>query len=878
MKRLLCLIVAVFGLARPAHGYIDAAPTLGRLLNDSTNVVVLRVEKVSRDRRAIIFSKVADLKGKHPGERIKHRIDGGLHPRESKVVQDWAEPGKIAVCFQTGREAVTCIGPYWYQSAAQDDEWWSMVRGRWDLALAYLGSAERLREHVTAMLAGREVVITAIRLDEHGAKTYQAVYSKNLAPGTPRPVWRLRASLNMPGTVEEAANDRTVVGFGAGDAEDVPPLARALRDPEAKAAARAAAADDLARIGRTARAAVPALREALQDPDRFVRVRAAAALAQIDPRNGDALPTLIAMMKDADAPIRRAAVEAAGNLGPKAKSAVGELLRAARDDDPAVRWAAVEALGRVGPEAKAAVPLLTEALRDAALRVIAADALGGIGPAAAAAAPALTRALGEADPNLRWTAATALVRTKDPSAPETAAPVFVEALKSNDPRTRWDGVWYLEQLGPQAKGQVPALTALVKDGDPRVRGAALAALEKVGPEGGEALPALVEALKDGDPRVRLAAAQAVIVVGEGQTAAPDAAAVLAEALRKSDPRDRAYIQWYLWQAQPQDKVALPALIALLRDADAGVRSIALTGLQQLSTEAEVDAALPAISELLKDQDRGVRLAAAEALWQISEDAGPAVPVLVEALEDKDDRLRSHAARILGEVGTAARAALPALRAVLADKGAGAAVRIAAAEAVWRINADVRAAVPVLIEALKSKDDQRRSHAASVLREIGAAAVDAAPALRELLEEDTIDSAVRLSAAEALWQITHDVRTAMPVLIETLQNDEKDARIEAAAILEKIGPAAKDAVPALGEALNDPDEEVRSAAARALKAVDPLPMEPAGDGQPGTVAGLDRKVVLWVVVGAGFLLTPLAGWFLVRSRRQTPLTDTPTISQ
>jgi hypothetical protein len=239
VKRFLCLTIAVFGLARPAHGYIDAAPTLGRLLSDSTNVVVLRVKKVSKDRHAIIYSKVADLKGRYSGKRIKHRLEGGLHPREGKGILDWAEPGKVAVFFSTGRVGVTCIGPYWYESAAQNDEWWSLTRGRSELSLAYFGSAERLREHVVAMLAGREVTITAVRLDQHYAATYEAIYFKNLAPGAAHSLWRLRASLTMPGKVEEAA-DFNVVGLGAGEAEDVPPLVRALGDPQPWARAAAA--------------------------------------------------------------------------------------------------------------------------------------------------------------------------------------------------------------------------------------------------------------------------------------------------------------------------------------------------------------------------------------------------------------------------------------------------------------------------------------------------------------------------------------------------------------------------------------------------------------------------------------------------------------
>ena len=53
---------------------------------------------------------------------------------------------------------------------------------------------------------------------------------------------------------------------------------------------RRLAAHALAEIGRAAREAVPALTEALRDPESFVRVWAAAALARVQPENPDAIP------------------------------------------------------------------------------------------------------------------------------------------------------------------------------------------------------------------------------------------------------------------------------------------------------------------------------------------------------------------------------------------------------------------------------------------------------------------------------------------------------------------------------------------------------------------------------------------------------------
>jgi HEAT repeat protein len=69
------------------------------------------------------------------------------------------------------------------------------------------------------------------------------------------------------------------MGEGARDA--VPALIEALADPEP--GVRDAVATALGALGRTAKLAVPFLAEALHDPNRFVRQAAAVALEQIDP-------------------------------------------------------------------------------------------------------------------------------------------------------------------------------------------------------------------------------------------------------------------------------------------------------------------------------------------------------------------------------------------------------------------------------------------------------------------------------------------------------------------------------------------------------------------------------------------------------------------
>jgi hypothetical protein len=115
MLRLSLGTIVLLVMTAPALAYVDASPTLGTVINDSESITVLQVEKVSSEKRVIIYRKVADLKGTYPAEQIKHAITDGAHPREPRRILDWARPGKIAICFHNGKVAQTCIGSYWYE-------------------------------------------------------------------------------------------------------------------------------------------------------------------------------------------------------------------------------------------------------------------------------------------------------------------------------------------------------------------------------------------------------------------------------------------------------------------------------------------------------------------------------------------------------------------------------------------------------------------------------------------------------------------------------------------------------------------------------------------------------------------------------------------
>jgi HEAT repeat protein len=203
--------------------------------------------------------------------------------------------------------------------------------------------------------------------------------------------------------------------------------------------------------------AVPVLIRAVEKGSASVRLEAIRALAQIQPPAPETITTLSQAMRDTDPAIQRAAAAALGDLG-----AVSVLAQALKDPDKDVRRNAVRPLRRVvirdrsssDPAAtKAVVAALADALKDPdrEVRRAAASSLGALGPAAADAIPGLAATTMDSDPSVRNATIEALGRMGSPAA----VPVLVQVLK--DPKTASLAVRALGNMGPTARGAIPAL-------------------------------------------------------------------------------------------------------------------------------------------------------------------------------------------------------------------------------------------------------------------------------------------------------------------------------------------------------------------------------------------------------------------------------------
>src|SRR5262249_2122560 len=101
MQRHSCFVLLAFALtvvcafswmAQTTLAYVEAPMSLGAVVAQSTNVVLMRVETVDKEKNIIVYRKIRDIKGKHAQEVIKHNIGrGGLRPNEWKPQMDWAD-------------------------------------------------------------------------------------------------------------------------------------------------------------------------------------------------------------------------------------------------------------------------------------------------------------------------------------------------------------------------------------------------------------------------------------------------------------------------------------------------------------------------------------------------------------------------------------------------------------------------------------------------------------------------------------------------------------------------------------------------------------------------------------------------------------------
>lgn len=383
--------------------------------------------------------------------------------------------------------------------------------------------------------------------------------------------------------------------------------------------------------------------------------------------------------------------------------------------------------------------------------------------------------------------------TVEDSEKGRAVAAHLRALTSSDYQTRDQAEAALAAIGPEA---VPFLIAALDERPTALETALLRLNRRIG------FPRIEVS---STPQLRVRAAEQLARLAPHD---PSAVPALVRAFTDDHSTVVSEAQRSLRRIGAQR--AVPKLLHALSKRDARTRRCAAEVLRDFGSKASD--ATPELLELLTDRSEGVRVEAAHALATVGGRA--AVPRLTRALGDKSPSVRAAAANALATLGPEAASACGELHQRLKDKHSD--VRVACAKAVWMIQRDAGAAVPVLVAALQEPVSWE---AALVLARIGPSASNAVPALIERLKREKVPRPLRETcvAALALGQIG---AASVPALIPILGHSDPRVRTSAALALGYVGAPAAPATLQLVKLLNDPDGDVRRAATLSLGTIDP----------------------------------------------------------
>jgi len=625
-------------------------------------------------------------------------------------------------------------------------------------------------------------------------------------------------------------------------------------------------------IGPQARKAVPALAQALSDPDLELRCRAAEALWEIEARPERLIPTLIALIEATEeyAPegalwwdlsyIRCRAAAVLGKIGPEARQAVPALIKAIEGGDSILSGSAIDALAEMGLEAKKAVPTMVEHLGDQRAATVFAMphgihyvgetawiALGKMNPDAV---NPLTGALTHKDKNVRMRAALALHDLGPQAKPAVGA--LIAALKDPDEEVRRYAARALGAIGPEAQAAIPVVIEAIDDREWVVRMEAAPALVRIDAKSPQAVAAIRKALSDADANVQASAVEAIGVLGAdakpfvphaarllgsreqhataygsfhalAQTAADalaklgpearEAAPALVEVLQEDRDRPtRGTVVEALVRIGPAAKGVLPDLLRVCRD-------IPEAALAVLYIDPQNDKVLPhLIAALERSEGRSVSDEVVRALAILGRRGKPSLPLLVKRFENGDVRDRKLVGWALIQIDPRDSSEFETfLEALKAEVWGWVLPGLPDDEwqlALARLGPRIPRVAEAFAAALQKGGDVAHG-AAEALGRIGPLSAPAAPAIVEHLDERRDEN--RRPLVTALARIGP---AGLRHVVPALKDERTWVAVGATEVLAEMGKEAAPAIPALTEALLHPRVRVRAAAAAALGKLGP----------------------------------------------------------
>lgn len=809
-----------------AHdGVLPCLPALVEIANNST-----------RENRLIALDLISGF-GPH-GKSAANRLRGSLQDKDTRL--RIAAANAILSLEKKNEAAVTALGEALHSELAVD---------RRDAAQMLVQHGVAAKGAVRELIAAADDADPEVRLEAVRAlgvvtptRSDQviAVLRKRLADELPR----IRgAAAEALWNLDEPADELMAVLINLVTTYEP----ESSRDVLASVGAHDAGVELIGKIGPEAKAAVPALIAALDNPQTGERMAAADALGEIGTASAPAVERLARSLRDTECHsfpfVHRAwyvsdqAAAALRKIGVAARPA---LIEGLSDKDERVRALAAQQLGFMAFDRQSVAALLA-ALddRDDSVRAIAASSLGRMGPAAIEAAPQLAARLNDHGEWISFPGGGIgsrfsvgqhvfeALRSIRPKA-DQIGPALVKTLKA-DPRIEPAMLNMLRHLGATAKEVIPALEVLLQDKSQRVKAAQ--ALATIAPDYPGLLEILQTALAEMNDDDLTGVARGL---GDLGTRATSVVPALYAAIEKEriEPQIGAAA---ILKIAPGEVRAARALVEALRESWSDAAGDTWPMLAPHAAAAD-DFLLAGLTLELPGKEKEcfwvprkeseLRLRSAELLIDRGIQTPQVVDALIQLCDSDDCVVRSTSADAIGKIGPAASKAVAALVQLLPDNelylvggdfyGNGGERNSPGDHAVDALAKIGKPAVANLSATLRDENWQVRQRAAVALGKIGPTAATAANELSIALKDQ--NSEVRAAAARALGRIQDSRKQTIAVLVTALADKRLNVRVVVAEAIGELGTQATSAIPALNSLRSDPFESAQKAASRALEQI------------------------------------------------------------
>ena len=777
------------------HRIVEALGNVGREAKAAVPVLIKALIKALKDKDFLICEHVAKALGKI-GPEAKEAV-----PILIKTLKDKDDWKKEEVRYSAA-EALGKIGPEAKAAVSA-------------LTDALKDKDSEVREYAAEALAfidpnARADVLELIKAMRYTKDIYDR---KKIARtlGTIGP----EAKIAIPILIETLKNNgnkdaaETLGKFGPAAKAAVPTLIKALKSGHFDV--RQSATVALEKIGTEAKAAVPVLIESLKYT--YISENAAKALKAIGPATKTEISSLIKILKDENEIVSSHAFKMLVKIG---KPAVSELIEDLKNDNDREDSHTFKILVEIG---KPAVLELSKTLQGEGWKEVHSNViriLEKIGPAAKPAVPALIKTLKDKKWNIRKNSAKALGAIG--SNAKSAVSELVGILKDEVVSVRYNAAFALVAIGIKINSVASVLTEALKDKDKYVRTKATKALSDIGQVAKAAIPELVETLKDKEEMVQIAAAETLEKIGviPQNTVTPDMVLTLITALYHKNERINSYATMVLEKIDVIPLDVMPDLINALQTKEQRIRSTVAKVLKNMGTEARE--AIPALIKALDIKDLEVTTAINEALEKIGPSTETELNLIANLLNNSNPAVVRGAVVEIGKMGNIARHIVPKLITVLNTDILEKKVIM---ESLAKIGG--KETIQGWIMALKLKDKTLRILAAEELQKIGSQAKAAISGLIITLKD--IEPEVRAKASAALVAIGAD---AVPQLLQTLDDNDKNLQVVVINILGNIEPEANNVVKVLIDIVEDTgfwiftagaEDNLRTAAIEALGKLD-----------------------------------------------------------